>query len=146
MRNSLLEHISRLDQIRFRIPARKKTFGSSVEFEGGDVTCRGAFNSSLFAWRKAGLQLLSNRHRDLALNGENIGNIAVISLAPERPIRRHIDQLGVDPHPITRSLDTTFHYTANSQLMADLVQIPRGSALVLHHGGAVDHFQIGQAG
>src|SRR4030095_1538684 len=89
---------------------------------------------------------MGNRSRDLTLNRKYISNVAVVSLPPERPIRGHIDQLSVDAHAITRSLDTTFHYTRNTELMANLGQIARGAAFVLHHGGAVDHLQISEAG
>ena len=66
-----------------------------------------------------------NRGRDLALNREYISKVAVISLSPERPIGGHIDQLSVDAHPIARSLDGSFHDTRNTELLADLAQIPR---------------------
>ena len=31
----------------------------------------------------------------------------------------------------------------HAELLADLAQIARRAALVLHHGGAADHFQVG---
>jgi hypothetical protein len=34
----------------------------------------------------------------------------------------------------------SFHHTPNAEFMADLVQIARGSSLVLHHRGATNHF------
>src|SRR5207248_5018220 len=102
------------EQIRFRILARKKIFGSSVEFEGSDVACGGLLNSSLFAWRKTGLQLVGNRGRDLTLNRKYISNVAVVTLPPEPAICGHINQLGVDAHPIARSLHGSFHHARNA--------------------------------
>src|SRR5438270_503397 len=106
----MVQQISRLQQIRFRVPACKKILGSSVELERRDVICGGLLNRSFFAGRKRGLQLVGNRGRDLTLNREYISNLAVVSLRPKRSIGRYIDQLGVDAHSITRSLDATFHY------------------------------------
>src|SRR5947207_629835 len=145
-RDSLVQEISRLQEICFRTPARENIFGSSVEFESGDVICGSSLNSSLFACRKAGLQLLGNRSCDLTLNREYIGDIAVITLSPKPSIGGDIDQLSVDAHPIARSLDGSFHHTRNTELLADLAQVARDSAFVLHYRGAADHFQIGQAG
>jgi hypothetical protein len=41
--------------------------------------------------------------------------------------------LSVNAHPIARSLDASFHYMCNTELLADLAQVARGSTLVLHH-------------
>src|SRR5205823_5326206 len=102
------------------IPAGKKIFGSSVEFEGSDVICGGSFNRSLFACRKAGLQLAGNRGRNFTLNREYVRKVAVVRLPPECPVGGHIDQLGVDAHPIARSLNASLHHTRNTELVADL--------------------------
>ena len=46
--------------------------------------------------------------------------------------------------PARSKLDGSFHDTRDTKLVADLVEIARGSALVLHHRGAVDHLQISE--
>ena len=103
-------------------------------------------NRRLFACRKAGLQFPRNRGRDLTLNREYISKIAVISLPPKLPIRGDINQLGIDAHPVAGSLHASFHHTRNTKLVADLAQVARDSAFVLHRRGAADHFKIGDLG
>ena len=103
----------------------------------------GLLDCLLFMWRKFGLQLVGNRLRDLALNGKDVRQFAVISLRPEVPIGARIDQLRVDAHAIARALNASFHDMRDTKLLADLAQISRGSAFVLHHRSAADHFQIG---
>jgi hypothetical protein len=43
-------------------------------------------------------------------------------------------------------LNTSFHRIRYPEFVADLAQIARNAALVLHHRGAVDYLQIGDPG
>src|SRR6266536_1544061 len=83
-RDSLVQQIDRLEGIRF--PDRRRPqhniFGARVEIERADIARRVTFDGVLFTWRKFCLQLISNRLCDLALNGEHVRQIAVISLGP----------------------------------------------------------------
>src|SRR4029077_15795563 len=54
-----------------------------------------------------------------------------------------IDQLRVDAHAIARALNASFYHIRDSQLLRDLAQIARDSALVLQNGSAADDFQVG---
>ena len=54
-----------------------------------------------------------------------------------------IDQLRVDPHLVPRPLHTAFEQMRHAELLPDLAQIARRVALVIHHRGAADHFQVG---
>src|ERR1700746_498532 len=93
-RDSLVQQIGRLEQIRFHGTAKayqKKIFGARVEIEGCDVARRGAFDCVLFTWRKLGLKLLGNRLCDFTLNCEHIRKIAIISLPPYLSVGARID-------------------------------------------------------
>ena len=57
-----------------------------------------------------------------------------------------IDQLRVYPHAIAHSLHAALHQVRDPELLRDFAQIARDSALVLHHGCAADHFQVGDLG
>ena len=48
--------------------------------------------------RELSLQLIGNRLGDLALDGEDIGQIAIVGLCPEMRVGAGIDQLRVHPH------------------------------------------------
>ena len=53
-----------------------------------------------------------------------------------------IHQLGVHAHAIAGALNASFHHIRHSELLGDLTQITRFSALVLHHRRAADYFQV----
>src|SRR6266481_4869864 len=81
--DGLVQQIDRLEVTRFTVRWRQKNiFGARVEIERGDVSCLWAFPGALFAWRKLCLQLVGNGLGDLALNGEDIGQIAIVGLGP----------------------------------------------------------------
>jgi hypothetical protein len=54
-----------------------------------------------------------------------------------------VDQLRVHPHVIAGPLNASFHYMRHTELPADLAQIARDPAFVLHHTCAADYSQIG---
>src|SRR6266487_415606 len=78
-RDSPVQQIDCLEVIRVRV---QKNFGARVKIERANLGRRGTFDGVFFTRRKLCLQLFSNRLRDLALNGEHVGQIAVISLGP----------------------------------------------------------------
>ena len=59
---------------------------------------------------------------DLALNGEDIGQVAIVSLRPQVRVGARVDQLRVHPH----ALPSAEHYLlpfATPSLLRDLAQI-----------------------
>src|SRR5437867_3934083 len=84
--DSLIQQLGPLEQISFIVAAKgriqKKILGARVQIERGDIACWGTFDCVFFSWRKFCLQLLRNRHCDLALNGEYVGGVPIISLPP----------------------------------------------------------------
>src|SRR6058998_3216930 len=83
-RDSLIQQIDHPEGIRFldRAWRQKNIFGARVEIERADVARWRTLDCVLFTRRKFSLQLISNRLRDLALDGEHVRQIAVISLPP----------------------------------------------------------------
>ena len=77
------------------------------------------------------------------MDGEDIGQIAIVGLRPEMRVLARIDQLRADPHFVGRALHAAFDDMRDAELLADLAQIARRAGLVLHHARAADHFQIG---
>src|ERR1051326_5989064 len=144
MRDSLVQQISGLQQVRFRIPARE-SIGSSIEIKGRDVICGGLLHLGLFACRKPGLQLAGNRCGDLTLNREYTGKGTVVSLRPELTTGGYIEQMGVNPPPIFCSLNASFHHMRDTEFVPDLVEISCRSTLILHRRSAAGHFQISEA-
>src|SRR5262245_8238261 len=83
MRDSPVQQIDCLEVFRCRGRLRvQENFGTRVKIERADIARRRTFDCVFLAWRKFGLQLIGNRLRDLALNGEHVRQIAVISLPP----------------------------------------------------------------
>ena len=107
----------------------------------------GGFSIAAFlVRRKLGLQLIGDGFGDLALDGKDIGQIAIVGLRPQMRIGPRVDQLRVHPHLVGRALHAAFEYMRHAELLADLAQIARSAGLVLHHAGAADHFQVRDPG
>src|SRR5438128_3922385 len=86
-RQSLVQQIYRLKNAftthRAKNCAKEEIPGAAVEIKRSDVVCRGTLDRALFARRKLCLKLVRNRLCDLALNGEHIRQIAIVSLRPK---------------------------------------------------------------
>ena len=54
------------------------------------------------------MQLIGDGLGDLALDGEDIGQIAIISLRPKMRVGPRVDQLRIYSHTIGRALDAAF--------------------------------------
>src|SRR6266851_643948 len=144
--DSLIQQIDRGQQnclATFNACPQKKIFGAGVEIERGDVARWGTFNRLLFSWRKFYLQLFRNRLCDVALNGECVRELTIVSLPPEMPAVVRIDQLRVHAYTIGGPLNASSHHVGYAELAAYLAQIARDPTFVLHNARATDHFQIG---
>src|SRR5438477_385874 len=93
--------------------------------------------------RKLCLELVSNRLCDLALNGEDIREIAIVSLRPKMRVIACIDQLRINAHAIGCALHAALEHMRHSKLFADFAQIAFYAALIMHHARAADHLQVG---
>ena len=85
------------------------------------------------------MQLVSNRFGNFALDGEHIREITIVALCPLLGIGPSIDELRRYSDAIARSLNASFQEMCNPQLLTNLADVTRRSALVLHDAGATDH-------
>jgi hypothetical protein len=76
------------------------------------------------------------------LDEEDIGQIAIVVCAHRCASVPGIDQLRVHPHFIGGALHAAFDDMRHAQLLADLPQIARCTAFVLHHRHPTNHFEI----
>ena len=85
--NGLIQQISRLQKILpvsgVEAERQHKTGGTTVEIEGRYIRRWRVFDRLLLVRRKLRPKLIGDRLRDLTLNGENIREIAIVSLRPE---------------------------------------------------------------
>ena len=66
---------------------------------------------------------LQRRHdglADLVLQGEDVGEVAVVALGPDVVAGRAVDQLGGDPHPAAGLAHAAFEHVADAQLARHL--------------------------
>ena len=75
------------------------------------------------------LDRTDNLARDLILEGEDIGEVPVVTVGPDVRAGRSIDQLRRDAHPIAELAHASFDNVADRQFSADLRHAD-GSALV----------------
>ena len=100
--NCLVKKLNRLPQVLLKSRAEtcreEKSLGPGVKVEGGQVGGGRFFDRRFLVRRKLGLQLIGDGFGNLALDGKDIGQIAIISLRPEMRVGPRIDQLRVHPH------------------------------------------------
>ena len=92
-------------------------------------------------------KLVGDLLRNFALDGKDIGQIAVIGLGPEMRISPSINQLRSHAHFAICSLDASFENVRNAELLArsHASSVSRRQ-LVLHHARAADHLQVRDLG
>ncbi len=85
-RSRFLEKLSRLGQIvratRFEGDTGQESLAAEVEIVGNDVVGRPLFDRGLFFRGKLGLELGDNILRDLSLDLEDIGHVAIVTVGP----------------------------------------------------------------
>ena len=79
--------------------------------------------------------------RDLALDCEQIIQIAIVLLGPDVRVSARVDQLRVETKMRAGSADAAFQNMRYAQIISDLTEI--SFATVIHHTGPADDFQIG---
>ena len=88
--------------------------------------------------RELGLQRGRDLERDIGLDGEDVGQLAVVGLGPEVTVVFRIDEGGNDPHPAPGPADAPIEEAGDVQRGRDLSKtlLP---FLVRHHRGPGDH-------
>src|SRR4029453_8896308 len=75
-------------------------FCSQVEIVGNEIRSGALTDYTLFLWRQFGLKLVGDFFGNLALDGENIGQVAIIFFGPDMRVIAGINQLGAHPDTI----------------------------------------------
>ena len=63
--------------------------------------------------------------RDFVLDGEDVGQFAVVALGPDMAAGLAVDQLGGDPDPLPRLAHAAFEHVADAQFARDIGDINR---------------------
>jgi hypothetical protein len=96
--------------------------------------------------REFRLQLVGDAFGNVALDGEDVGQIAIVGLRPEVHVVAGVDQLRDHAHFVGRALHAALDHMRHAQLLSNLSQIALRSCLVLHHRSPADHAQVGNLG
>ena len=105
----------------------------------------GASPGRLLLRRERDVHLAGNRSRDLSLQHENVLQVTLEALPPQRLSRSAMDQLGGDSHLSTCANDGAFDERVDVQLLRDGRDRFAG-ALVVHHGRARGHAKPADGG
>ena len=84
-----------------------------------------ADDAGLLGGRQPDLERRHDLERDLVLDGEDVGELAVVAVGPEMPAGRRVDQLGGDAHPLAGAPHAALEHMADAQLPADHPEIDR---------------------
>src|SRR4029450_4177535 len=103
------------------------------------IVCWLLFNSRFFAGGDLSSELVCNCLPDLALDGKNSFEIAIIGLCPEMHIAARVDQARIHSDTVVRALHTRFHQMRHVELLRDSGEIAR-FALILLRGRPRNHF------
>ncbi len=91
-----------------------------------------------FLRRQSGLEGIGDLLRQIALNGEDIGELPVVIFRPQMLVGVGIDQLHVHAHAIADASHTAFQDRADPECFSDLARAD-GFAAILHDRRAGDH-------
>ncbi len=97
-----------------------------------------------FLWGQPRAQGSCDLLCDVSLDGEDVRGrqLSVIDLSPSMLVALRVDELHVDSHPVSGSLNTAFQYIGDPQLVGDLPDMLL-RVFVPHHGGAGYRLEAG---
>src|SRR4051794_34703656 len=95
----------------------EKRPGPGEEIKRCEIGSGRVLNGHLFCRRKFRLELVANRASNLGLDGEHVGEIAVVILRPKMDIRSSVDQLRADPDTVTGALHAAFQDVSDAELL-----------------------------
>jgi hypothetical protein len=93
---------------------------TAIEFKSSDICGWALLDRTFLGGRELRLQLVGDAFGDLALDGEDIGQIAIVGLRPEVSVVAGIDQLRDHAHLVSRPLDAAFDHMRHAQLLRNL--------------------------
>ena len=84
------------------------------------------------------LQRIGNFRSDVAFNGKDVGQLAIIPFRPKMRVAVGINQLNVYSHLITRFLNSAFQDIGDAELFRDLRKVVRGTFEALRRSARDD--------
>jgi hypothetical protein len=81
----------------------------------------------LFCWAERHFERVDDPARDIVLDLENIGQIAVVTIAPEMSAAFRVDELRGDAHALAGPPDRAFEHGADTELPADGANVDRAA-------------------
>src|SRR5262249_33144315 len=91
-----------------------------IKVVGGQVTCRPGRNQLLLHTSQFGLQGVSNRLGNVALDCKNVGQLAIVNVSPEARVVQRVKQFHVAPHLVGPLLTTALKNTCTPKLLLNL--------------------------
>ena len=92
------------------------------------------------------MELIGDLFGDLALNGEDVSQIAIVYLCPKMRVCPGVNQLCVYAHTVAGALHAAFEHMRNAEFLGDLAKVAHRGILILHHTCATNYFQVGNSG
>ena len=120
---------------------QKEILGARVKIERDEVGGWLALYGPFLRSRDLGVQSFGDSLRDLALDREQVIQIAIILLRPDVCVRARINQLRIQVNPITAPARASLQHVRHAKRIADLAHI--SFATIFHHAGPTDHLEIG---
>jgi hypothetical protein len=102
---------------RIKIPP--KMAASEIKLMRFGVFCWLARNGPPLRTTQSGLQGLGDLLRDIAFDGENIDQLAIVSLRLKMRVALGIDELDMDAHPIAGFAHRAFENVCHAELVCD---------------------------
>ncbi len=103
---------------------------------------RPAIETRFFIWRKLRLKSRGNSSGKIGLDGEDVGQIAVVIFGPNVLVVVGIDQLHVHAHPIADAANAAFQKRGHAKRFANVAGVSHGAAAIRHDRRPRNHFQI----
>jgi hypothetical protein len=113
-----------------------------VSLKGFGIDGTGRNEAGFFLWREFEFNLTSDGLSNVGLKGEDIAEITVVLLGPERPLGSSGNESSSDADSIAGLQDRPFNDSINIEFASDFAHGER-SVLELHYGLAGDDTEIG---
>src|SRR6266487_2508471 len=110
----LVQQIDCLQPSRFRVATerrrQKEILAACVKIERDEVGGWLALNGQFLSSRDFGVQSFGDSLRDLALDGKEIVQIAIVLLSPDVGVCARVDQLRIHMKPLAGPADTALQH------------------------------------
>ena len=125
-----------------KVPVSSECLCPQICVVGLEIRRTSVLDGLFFFGKELDLERGDDRLRDLVLQREDVGKIAIVAFRPDVLVVRAVDQLRGDPHAIARFAHAAFEHVRDLELPRDLRQVDV-LAFERERGVARDHRQRG---